>query len=97
MRLLISYIPGKRGQSRKRLKQHKRHSVRLAPQRLLLPQIDVLTETCKRCGYMSSNELCKACTLLEGLERGVTDAGVVCAFARVFILVIGTGCRPNVE
>jgi cytoplasmic tRNA 2-thiolation protein 1 len=40
--------------------------------------IDVLTETCKRCGYMSSNELCKACTLLEGLERGVTDAGVVC-------------------
>jgi len=33
-------------------------------------------QTCKRCGYMSSNELCKACTLLEGLERGVTDAGV---------------------
>lgn len=35
------------------------------------------TETCKRCGYMSSNELCKACSLLEGLERGVAVAGVV--------------------
>ncbi|KAG8218313.1 hypothetical protein J3R82DRAFT_3927 [Butyriboletus roseoflavus] len=37
-------------------------------------------QTCKRCGYMSSNELCKACTLLEGLERGMaisvtTDKG----------------------
>ncbi|CAG8554640.1 8294_t:CDS:2, partial [Gigaspora rosea] len=26
---------------------------------------------CKRCGYMSSNELCKACMLLEGLNRGL--------------------------
>ena len=34
-------------------------------------------ETCKRCGYMSSNELCKACTLLEGLERGMAAAAVV--------------------
>ena len=34
-------------------------------------------ETCKRCGYMSSNELCKACTLLEGLERGIANAGIV--------------------
>ncbi|KAK7051303.1 cytosolic thiouridylase subunit Ctu1 [Paramarasmius palmivorus] len=25
---------------------------------------------CRRCGYISSNELCKACVLLEGLERG---------------------------
>lgn len=37
----------------------------------------IWTETCKRCGYMSSNELCKACTLLEGLERGISNAGVV--------------------
>lgn len=36
-----------------------------------------LVETCKRCGYMSSNELCKACTLLEGLERGLANAAVV--------------------
>lgn len=34
-------------------------------------------ETCKRCGYMSSNELCKACTLLEGLERGMANAAIV--------------------
>lgn len=35
------------------------------------------TETCKRCGYMSSNDLCKACTLLEGLERGLANVAVV--------------------
>ena len=39
--------------------------------------IPFFAETCKRCGYMSSNELCKACTLLEGLERGMATAGVV--------------------
>ncbi|KAG5639139.1 nucleotidyltransferase [Sphagnurus paluster] len=33
-------------------------------------------QTCKRCGYMSSNDLCKACTLLEGLERGMAIAGI---------------------
>ncbi|KAF9649341.1 hypothetical protein BDM02DRAFT_3142783 [Thelephora ganbajun] len=33
-------------------------------------------QTCKRCGYMSSNELCKACSLLEGLERGVAAVGI---------------------
>ncbi|KZS97730.1 hypothetical protein SISNIDRAFT_405356 [Sistotremastrum niveocremeum HHB9708] len=33
--------------------------------------------TCKRCGYMSSNELCKACSLLEGLERGMGGLAVV--------------------
>lgn len=26
---------------------------------------------------MSSNALCKACTLLEGLERGIAEAGIV--------------------
>lgn len=25
--------------------------------------------TCERCGYLSSNKICKACVLLEGLER----------------------------
>ena len=34
-------------------------------------------ETCQRCGYMSSNELCKACTLLEGLERGMANSAIV--------------------
>ncbi|EIM88143.1 uncharacterized protein STEHIDRAFT_120339 [Stereum hirsutum FP-91666 SS1] len=33
-------------------------------------------QTCKRCGYMSSNDLCKACTLLEGLERGLANVAV---------------------
>lgn len=37
----------------------------------------VLSETCKRCGYMSSNDLCKACTLLEGLERGMANSVIV--------------------
>ncbi|PQE16870.1 pp-loop atpase superfamily protein [Rutstroemia sp. NJR-2017a BBW] len=25
--------------------------------------------TCKKCGYMSSQEICKACVLLEGLNK----------------------------
>jgi len=29
-----------------------------------------------RCGYISSNELCKACVLLEGLNRGAPALGV---------------------
>ncbi|KAH9049250.1 hypothetical protein EDB83DRAFT_1405196 [Lactarius deliciosus] len=32
--------------------------------------------TCIRCGYMSSNDLCKACSLLEGLERGMSTAAI---------------------
>lgn len=28
-------------------------------------------QTCVRCGYISSNDLCKACALLEGLEEGL--------------------------
>ncbi|KAJ3914003.1 hypothetical protein F5877DRAFT_83247 [Lentinula edodes] len=35
-----------------------------------------IQRTCKRCGYMSSNDLCKACTLLEGLERGMASSGI---------------------
>lgn len=26
--------------------------------------------TCKSCGFVSSNELCKACVLLDGLNKG---------------------------
>ncbi|KIJ32366.1 hypothetical protein M422DRAFT_265863 [Sphaerobolus stellatus SS14] len=33
-------------------------------------------QTCQRCGYISSNELCKACALLEGLERGIAGMGI---------------------
>ncbi|KAK0537071.1 cytosolic thiouridylase subunit Ctu1 [Tilletia horrida] len=32
--------------------------------------------TCSRCGYISSNELCKACVLLEGLNRGNSAIGI---------------------
>ncbi|KAG8998567.1 nucleotidyltransferase [Tulasnella sp. JGI-2019a] len=31
-------------------------------------------QRCLRCGYISSNDLCKACVLLEGLEKGVPSA-----------------------
>ncbi|PHZ15794.1 uncharacterized protein RHIMIDRAFT_199289 [Rhizopus microsporus ATCC 52813] len=32
--------------------------------------------TCTRCGYMSSNSICKACMLLEGLNRGLPQMGI---------------------
>lgn len=31
---------------------------------------------CKRCGYIASQELCKACLLLEGLNRGLPRLGI---------------------
>ena len=31
---------------------------------------------CKQCGYISSQEICKACVLLEGLNRGLPQLGV---------------------
>jgi cytoplasmic tRNA 2-thiolation protein 1 len=35
-----------------------------------------IQQTCKRCGYITSNELCKACVLLEGLNKGVPNLGI---------------------
>jgi len=32
--------------------------------------------TCERCGYMSSRRVCKACVLVEGLERGMPRLGI---------------------
>ena len=32
--------------------------------------------TCTRCGYMASQDLCKACVLLEGLNRGLPRLGI---------------------
>lgn len=32
--------------------------------------------TCSRCGYISSQGLCKACVLLEGLNRGLPKLGI---------------------
>ncbi|CAM6129748.1 unnamed protein product [Calypogeia fissa] len=31
---------------------------------------------CKRCGYISSQEWCKACVLLDGLNRGLPQLGI---------------------
>lgn len=35
----------------------------------------VLT-TCSQCGYVSSQKICKACMLLEGLNRGLPKLGI---------------------
>jgi cytoplasmic tRNA 2-thiolation protein 1 len=32
--------------------------------------------SCERCGYMSSRKICKACVLVEGLERGLPKLGI---------------------
>ncbi|XP_055936101.1 cytoplasmic tRNA 2-thiolation protein 1-like [Argiope bruennichi] len=31
---------------------------------------------CKKCGYISSQEICKACVMLEGLNTGVPELGI---------------------
>ncbi|KAI9103152.1 cytoplasmic tRNA 2-thiolation protein 1-like protein [Phlyctochytrium arcticum] len=36
----------------------------------------VLVGKCERCGYMSSNKLCKACVLLEGLNKGLPKVAI---------------------
>ncbi|KAJ8330219.1 hypothetical protein BDV3_002578 [Batrachochytrium dendrobatidis] len=36
----------------------------------------IAVRNCNRCGYMSSNTLCKACVLLEGLNRGLPKLGI---------------------
>lgn len=33
-------------------------------------------QNCLRCGYISSNKVCKACILLEGLEKGTPQLGI---------------------
>ena len=33
-------------------------------------------KTCERCGYMSSNTICKACMMLEGLNKGLPQLGI---------------------
>ena len=36
----------------------------------------VLLCSCERCGFMSSQAVCKACVLLEGLNSGLPNLGV---------------------
>ena len=31
---------------------------------------------CKRCGFISSQDICKACVLLEGLNKGMPKLGI---------------------
>lgn len=33
-------------------------------------------KNCTRCGYISSNDICKACVLLEGLNKGLPKLGI---------------------
>ncbi|XP_012282272.1 cytoplasmic tRNA 2-thiolation protein 1 [Orussus abietinus] len=33
-------------------------------------------QNCNRCGFVSSQDICKACTLLEGLNRGLPKLGI---------------------
>ncbi len=44
---------------------------------------------------MSSNELCKACTLLEGLERGMATAAIVSAPSIPNKLVVDSGIQTD--
>lgn len=37
-----------------------------------LPDIGV----CTKCGFVSSQDICKACMLLEGLNRGLPKLGI---------------------
>ena len=32
--------------------------------------------TCERCGYISSQKICKACVLVENLEKGMPKLGI---------------------
>ena len=36
----------------------------------------LLPGVCERCGYISSNPVCKACVMLEGLNKGRPRLGI---------------------
>ena len=44
--------------------------------------------TCTRCGYISSQQLCKACVLLEGLNRGLPRVGIGKATGRNMAAIV---------
>ncbi|KAI7825930.1 cytoplasmic tRNA 2-thiolation protein 1 [Kickxella alabastrina] len=50
---------------------HSGEAMRIA-QEVVMPVVS----RCERCGYISSNTVCKACVLLEGLERGLPKLGI---------------------
>ena len=37
---------------------------------------NIIIGHCERCGYMSSRNVCKACVLLEGLNKGLPKLGI---------------------
>ena len=45
---------------------HSAESIKIDGTKVTAP----VKQDCKRCGYISSNEICKACVLLEGLNSG---------------------------
>jgi len=47
---------------------HSAESVHIDTSAVKMPKL----QECTRCGFMSSNTLCKACVLLEGLNNGTT-------------------------
>lgn len=51
--------------------------------------------TCTRCGYMSSNSICKACMLLEGLNRGLPQMGIGKQSKAVRLLYLDYYCLTN--
>lgn len=53
--------------------------------------------SCKRCGYMSSNELCKACLLLEGLNRGTPSLGIHSGKSKIAREARANDSGPNDE
>lgn len=61
--------------------------------------LDILVENCLRCGYISSNDLCKACALLEGLEQGLDKSAIVSlSLSRCsFRILITTGLPTSSE
>ncbi|KAI5290832.1 nucleotidyltransferase [Ascosphaera aggregata] len=62
-------LPSIKPQSKKAAKQHRLATGQYKPG--VMPK-QVKTQTmgkCARCGYMSSQKICKACTLIEGLNK----------------------------
>ena len=54
--------------SKKKKKQTVKYKNKKAEEIEVNPDGSVSTNRCIRCGYLSSNEICTACTLLQGLE-----------------------------
>ncbi|RXK40253.1 cytoplasmic tRNA 2-thiolation protein 1 [Tremella mesenterica] len=54
-------------------------------------------QTCLRCGYISSNDLCKACALLEGLEAGLDRSALKQGQSTLSVVPEGHRIIPRFE